>query len=364
VDVIAGAATIEELAEMGPGPRIFGQWTHQPWDSARAGCRVVAWDANADGFPDIVIGVRLADDDFARDQTRGLVYVVLNRPDLPPVLDLETAGDDVVAIRGPDAGSAFGWDLATGDVTGDGIPDLLVGQTFPSMAGGRVFWPNGSVDVLAAPLVGSPVTADAGADQVVMATDPDCTGTAVLDASGSAHAGGLPLRHRWFEGTSLLAEGERPAVRLGLGRHCLRLLAEADDGWHQDRVTVVVVDALAPRIHLTATPASLWPPNHRLVDVRVTATVEDACAPPEDLLVALVSVRSNEPGDGRRGDGRHQPDVQGFDVGRADFTGRLRAERSGRGGGRSYELTYRVSDPAGNSATASVTVEVAHDRGR
>ena len=45
-----------------------------------------------------------------------------------------------------------------------------------------------------------------------------------------------------------------------------------------------------------------------------------------------------------------------------DDSFRLRAERSGRGTGRVYTVTYRAQDACGNAATASATVEVPHSR--
>jgi hypothetical protein len=40
----------------------------------------------------------------------------------------------------------------------------------------------------------------------------------------------------------------------------------------------------------------------------------------------------------------------------------LRAERAGAGDARTYTITYSATDASGDSATASATVEVPHDR--
>jgi hypothetical protein len=60
------------------------------------------------------------------------------------------------------------------------------------------------------------------------------------------------------------------------------------------------------------------------------------------------------------GDARH--DIQGFELGTADTTGRLRAERSGRASGRTYSLIYRGPDQAGNTAACTARVRVPHDQ--
>ena len=41
----------------------------------------------------------------------------------------------------------------------------------------------------------------------------------------------------------------------------------------------------------------------------------------------------------------------------------LRAERSGKGNGRTYTLRLQCTDPSGNSAQQNVTVAVPHDQG-
>jgi hypothetical protein len=76
-------------------------------------------------------------------------------------------------------------------------------------------------------------------------------------------------------------------------------------------------------------------------------------------VIEFVSVESNEPVNDR-GDGNTEPDIEIID----DFTFNLRAERSGRGEGRLYTLTYRATDSCGNVAEASAAVTVAHDQGQ
>jgi hypothetical protein len=71
-----------------------------------------------------------------------------------------------------------------------------------------------------------------------------------------------------------------------------------------------------------------------------------------------VSATSSEPDDAR-GDGRTRPDVviEGGVVW-------VRAERSGAGVGRRYDIRAAANDLAGNMAEATATCVVPHDRGR
>lgn len=121
----------------------------------------------------------------------------------------------------------------------------------------------------------------------------------------------------------------------------------------------LTIDLTPPAVSCAADPSTLWPPNHRMVAVQVSFEIE------QDLSGAgafvLSSMGSSEPDDGS-GDGDTPADMLGFAAGDAANRGWLRAERSGRGPGRVYSLTYSVEDGAGNAATCQATVAVPHDR--
>lgn len=129
--------------------------------------------------------------------------------------------------------------------------------------------------------------------------------------------------------------------------------------------TEVNIDKTAPRIaidkpvqliaDLSAHNCTLWPPNHKLVEVaRLKANDALSGLSPESLYVYGTS---NEPEDGR-GDGHSDPDIV-VSGGRVQ----LRAERSGTGNGRIYTITASATDQAGNSAMTTVTCTVPHDQG-
>ena len=112
--------------------------------------------------------------------------------------------------------------------------------------------------------------------------------------------------------------------------------------------------------NLRASPTLSWPPYRRMISVRVRATVEDGCDPGPRLR--LVGVTSSEPDDaGGLGDGNTTQDIQDVSAGEADLAVLLRAERDGRGTGRTYTLTYEVEDWVGNVTTGSVLGSVPHD---
>jgi hypothetical protein len=105
---------------------------------------------------------------------------------------------------------------------------------------------------------------------------------------------------------------------------------------------------------LPASGCSLWPPNHRLVQVAaVTASDGLSGLAPGSPAVAGISTETGS----ARGNGDALPDIV--------ITGgavQLRADRSGRGTGRTYTVTATASDLAGNPVTATGTCTVPHDR--
>jgi hypothetical protein len=115
--------------------------------------------------------------------------------------------------------------------------------------------------------------------------------------------------------------------------------------------SVIVRDKTPPRIlSIKASPDVLWPPDGKMVSVKLTVQAVDNCGP---VTSRIISVRSNEPPSGA------QPDwtITG------DLTLLLRADRSPHGNGRVYTITVQCSDAAGNTSTGTALVTVPRDGG-
>ena len=135
-------------------------------------------------------------------------------------------------------------------------------------------------------------------------------------------------------------------------------------------VTLLPVDAPPLCTHAKAHPQRLWPPDHKLADVKivgvtdpdsrkVTLTVTHVT---QDEPVGCIARRGSrdydEDDDETRGCRHTTPDA----IIHQDGHVALRAERREHGNGRVYHITFQADDGAGGQCTGQVTVCVPHDR--
>ena len=204
-----------------------------------------------------------------------------------------------------------------------------------------------------------PIEAHAGRDTTLECASDHGLGTPVrLDGSLSVGTG---LAFHWSaDGVTFDDAGSpTPTGHFPTGTSTVTLEVSLAGSSARDTVLVTVTDTAPPTLTLSVEPSLLWPPNHQMVPVHVTASSADACdAAPS---VQLVSVACDDPG---AGSGPHGDYVAGATTGTADFDFSLRAERSGGSSGRTYTLTYEARDAAGNSVRKSVGVVVPQSRGR
>jgi hypothetical protein len=197
--------------------------------------------------------------------------------------------------------------------------------------------------------------ANAGEDQIVY-VDDECFAAAILDGSDSYAPDEVELTYLWtwtVDGEIYTAVGVDPVVDLPPGEYVISLvvnngLCESDS----DEVMVVVPDNTSPELEITAEPSVLWPPNHKMVLVTPRIVAWDNCDDIE-TEVTLLSVTSSE-SDNNHGDGNTNNDIVIDDDGGIY----LRAERTGRGDGRIYTITYQAIDDSGNVAVDSATITV------
>jgi hypothetical protein len=120
--------------------------------------------------------------------------------------------------------------------------------------------------------------------------------------------------------------------------------------------SVTVLDTTSPDIQaVTPSLTELWPANHKMVPITLTAVVHDAADPAP--ATRIVAVTSNESTNGS-GDGNTSGDWEIT----GPMTLKLRAERAGSGSGRIYTITVESTDAAGNVSRTTVNVTVPHHR--
>lgn len=129
--VIFGSPGPLDEVDLAGGEQDLTVWGAEPDDNF--GFSAAAADVNADGIDDILLGALFGRgaDDAAPDS--GAVYIIFGGGDLQGSIDLAQSPADVTLI-GPSRNSYFGDSLATGDVNGDGIVDVIVGATFTRRA--------------------------------------------------------------------------------------------------------------------------------------------------------------------------------------------------------------------------------------
>jgi hypothetical protein len=115
-------------------------------------------------------------------------------------------------------------------------------------------------------------------------------------------------------------------------------------------------------------PQTLWPPNHKMVDQLAVAQSDD-----EGEAVSLTLTPALEDALGGDGGEQHDPDwsgeLTGAGQGRAEVPFAVRAERSGKGTGRTYVIDWTATfgDDTCSSADdgqAPFEIFVPHDQGQ
>ena len=102
-----------------------------------------------------------------------------------------------------------------------------------------------------------------------------------------------------------------------------------------------------------ASPNSLWPPNHKYQSINIKGVTDPDGDP---ITIVVNSIRQDEPVNGL-GDGDTSPDATINPL-------QVRAERSGTGNGRVYQIGFTAQDGKGGTCNGTVKVCVPHDQGK
>jgi len=293
--------------------------------------------ANAHGWNNTEVQVQLT----ATDDDSGVEALVCTLSGAQPggIIMHGPGAEALIATEGETTVSWFAYDVAGNPEESHSL-QVRIDQTPPSSgasvssSANATGWYTGPVTVeLSASDLGS------GVEEIVYTLSGAQSGTATVSGDSAS----VPVS---AQGTTTLTWHSRD-------------LAGNEEPAHSLQIRI---EMRTPTLSCEASPAELWPPNHKLIPVQVHAWFDNA-SPGLAGTVRLVSVTSNEPDSGL-GTGDRPGDIQGWEPGTGDTAGVLRAERSAQGSGRTYTLTYQGSDQAGNVATCVTTVTVSHDQRR
>ena len=115
--------------------------------------------------------------------------------------------------------------------------------------------------------------------------------------------------------------------------------------------TITVLDLEAPSIQkVVASPALLWPPNHKMIPVELAVSATDNCDIQSMKIIKVIDSDAPDNPDESNG----SPDW----VQTGDLTLLLRAERKSANRPRTYSFTVEVTDFSGNRTSRDTNVIV------
>ena len=123
---------------------------------------------------------------------------------------------------------------------------------------------------------------------------------------------------------------------------------EGTEGARVWRIPIDCGNAAPDTSEAVASPAVLWPPNNKMVDIEIEGVTD----PDGDTVTIVIDSIYQDERVGKDG-----PDATGLDT----PTARVRAQRKGNGDGRVYTIHFTATDAAGNASEGTVQVGVPHN---
>lgn len=169
-----------------------------------------------------------------------------------------------------------------------------------------------------------------------------------VDGGASATANGVTVSNIQVSASGAVTADVTAACGASTATFTLRV---TDSGglFAEDTLTITVTPgSQSPSVVASAATAVLWPINHLLVNVGLTATAVDECSGVPTVQVVVFSNQDDEV------QSPHSPDAKNPALNAL----RLRAERAGDSGGRVYLIVVKAIDASGNIGFDVTTVVI------
>jgi streptogramin lyase len=252
----------------------------------------------------------------------------------------------------------YEWDLTNDGNFGDasGVTVTFDGIDGPSVhtVSVRVCDPSNECDVATTTVtvLNVPPTADAGANQTVLRNQVVSLSGTWTDPAGAADA---PYDWSWdldgdgnpdISGSTAYGDVIGATTSFALpGLYTLTFSVTDKDGGSDSATVVIEVVNQAPSCGAAAPSiATIWPPNHQMVDINILGVTDDDG---DSISIVIDSIFQDEPVFGV-GDGNFGPDGAGVGT----STAQVRAERSGRATAASTTSASRLTTASAAPAPA------------
>ncbi len=211
VQVVFGSPALAPEIDLGAGGA--GTTIHGADAEDLAGFSLAVADVSGDGVADIVMSAFWAAGPDNTRERAGEVYVMFGAKALPGTINLADGGQDVI-LYGAEPDDRLGEAVAAGDVTGNGVADLVLPAPFASQEAGETYViPGGRsipsvIDIAVeqpATVLGPTAGGQAGHSVAVGDADGDGADDLLL---GAVSAGG-PDNQRRLAGQAFLVLGHR-----------------------------------------------------------------------------------------------------------------------------------------------------------
>ncbi|WP_226642998.1 DUF4350 domain-containing protein [Mesobacillus subterraneus] len=241
------------------------------------------------------------------------------------------------------------------------VPVLEVGDTLEAVGLSGSFAQGTRIRVRdTKELIGTP--GDRTAPETTAAVNPEAptgkngwyTSNVVVKLDAQDDKSGVATTQYRFSGEENWREYTTPIELNEDGEYTIEFHSEDVRGNDEETKSIdIKIDKTAPELTVSVDKPILLVPNHKLVDIKALLDYSDSTSKIDSVVLKSIDINEQN---------ADKNDIHGAYYGTLDTDFALRSERSGKGNGRIYTITYLATDKAGNTTEAQATVTVLKGR--